>query len=304
MGAPPRDILDDLAVDLEALAAERAPGYAAGKPFPHGCFDGVFSDELLRSAASEFPSGYDWKDAKLPDKSPKKKIATSYDELGPYTKHLFNLLTSSPFVRFVEEVTGVPRLIPDPHLHNGGLHEYTTGGALELHTDYNYSPGLRLYRRINLLLYLNTGWEDDWGGDLQLWDRNLTTSVSFPPRFNRMVLAQVLPDGLHGVGEIKCPEGETRKSVALWYYTSQLPLDLQTEYDLCEPDFIERPGGKMAPLPRPLWRQLVPPILTARLKRKKQCFTYSPHLARSTATRFVPPVLMRALYAMRNGRSS
>ncbi|MHC4846351.1 MAG: 2OG-Fe(II) oxygenase [Planctomycetota bacterium] len=300
--AVPRAILDDITRDLGTVAAESADAYRAAMPFPHTSFDGLFSDDLLDHVVEEIDRQDGWMQAYSDVKSPGKKIVREFDKLGPYTQRMFSLLTSSPMVRFIEQFTGIPRLIPDPHLHSGGLHHIGPGGRLEMHTDFNFSGDLRLFRRINVLLYLNRDWKDEWGGDLQLWDRKMSTSVSFPPRFNRLVLAHVLPDGLHGVGEVKCPEGNARKSIALWYYTAELPVHVQNGYDLCEPNFIEREGDQGTPLPRSLWRWILPPWAIARIKRHRQCFTYSPLRVRSAITRFLPPMIVRAYQWMMGRR--
>ncbi len=42
-----------------------------------------------------------------------------------------------------------------------------------MHADFNWHQKLLLDRRINLLLYLNKDWEEDYGGHLELWNRDM-----------------------------------------------------------------------------------------------------------------------------------
>jgi Rps23 Pro-64 3,4-dihydroxylase Tpa1-like proline 4-hydroxylase len=42
---------------------------------------------------------------------------------------------------------------------------------LRVHADFNKHRIYDLDRRINLLLYLNDDWHDEYGGHLELWDR-------------------------------------------------------------------------------------------------------------------------------------
>ena len=285
---------DYVNVNLEDLAAERSEEYASARPFPNTSLDGVFSDSLLDKVVGEFSRDIEWADAQLPKKSPKKRTAPERGA-GPYTNQLLSTLKSSSFIRFVERLTGIPKLIPDLHIRSGGLHSYSTGGRLELHTDYNYSSQLRLYRRVNLLLYLNRGWKDEWGGELQLWNQDFSEESKVYPAFNRMAIAHVLPNGMHGVGGISCPENESRRSIAVWYFTAELPLELQSEYDMCEPNFIERKGDTPIALPRPLWRKLAPPIVAYYLRQRGQSFAFSPHATMLAATRFLPPILIKTM---------
>ena len=63
-------------------------------------------------------------------------------------------------------------MISDPYLSGGGYHEIKNSGFLKVHVDFTKHPYLNLDRRINLLLYLNTNWDNNWGGSLKLYDQN------------------------------------------------------------------------------------------------------------------------------------
>ena len=82
-----------------------------------------------------------------------------------------------------------------------------------------------LNRRLNLLLYMNKGWEDAWRGHLELWDRGMKGCVKkVAPVFNRCVIFSTTDDAYHGHPHaLECPEGTTRKSLALYYYTNGRP---------------------------------------------------------------------------------
>src|SRR6266436_1022806 len=63
-------------------------------------------------------------------------------------------------------------LIPDPYFGGGGLHQIEAGGFLKVHADFNVHPKLKLDRRLNMLVYLNKDWREEWGGHLELWSRD------------------------------------------------------------------------------------------------------------------------------------
>jgi hypothetical protein len=129
------------------------------------------------------------------------------------------------FLNFLEKLTGIAGLIADPHLRGGGLHEIRREGALGVHADFNLYPRLNIWRRLNFLLYLNEDWDLSWGGELELWDRTGKQKVKgIAPLFNRAVIFDTSNYSYHGHPHpLMCPSDRSRKSIALYYYTTQAP---------------------------------------------------------------------------------
>ena len=118
----------------------------------------------------------------------------------------------------------------DPTLDGGGLHQIFNGGSLNIHTDYNSHYKEKKWKRVlNLLIYLNKDWKDEYNGNLELWNTDLTKAeVKVKPDFNRMVCFNTQPEGdiiaYHGhPTPLNVPEGVYRKSIALYYYTKEKP---------------------------------------------------------------------------------
>ena len=131
-------------------------------------------------------------------------------------------LQSPEWLRFLSDLTGIDGLMPDPTLLGGGIHKTLRGGHLEVHADFNIQPQLQLHRRINVLLYLNPTWEKDWGGQLELWDREMTACVkSIEPISNRMVIFNITDEAFHG--HPRPLKTSQRLSLALYYYTKDRP---------------------------------------------------------------------------------
>lgn len=96
---------------------------------------------------------------------------------------------SPEFLRQLEDLTGIKGLIADDLYEGGGVHKIESGGKLSVHTDYSKHPRKDLYRRINLLIYLNEDWDPNWGGSLQLWNNDTKELVSeVQPMMNRAVI--------------------------------------------------------------------------------------------------------------------
>lgn len=80
-------------------------------------------------------------------------------------------LNGPEFRAWLSDVTGIPGLLADPELEGGGIHQIPTGGYLKIHTDFNWNKRLEMHRRVNVLLYLNEDWDEDWGGHIEFWGR-------------------------------------------------------------------------------------------------------------------------------------
>lgn len=212
---------------LNKILEREGAGYRSAQPFPHVVIDDFIQKAALRTVLGEFVrvDRQHWK-----TRSRDTEIKRSNEDessFGPFTSKLICTLNSSHFLTFLERLTGVDGLIADSHLRGGGLHEIQRGGKLEVHADFNFHRRLKLYRRLNLLLYLNRAWEEEWGGHLELWDRAMTRCCrQILPLFNRAVIFDTSSHSFHGhPSPLECPESQSRKSIALYYYTVECPAD-------------------------------------------------------------------------------
>lgn len=108
--------------------------------------------------------------------------------------------------------------MPDPFLHGGGLHMTGVGGTLTPHADFHVTKELQMYRRLNLLVYLNDSWQEGDGGELELWDKGgKRIAKTVAPTLGTAVLFRTDAKSIHGFTNpvARLP----RRSVALYYYT-------------------------------------------------------------------------------------
>lgn len=250
---------------LNELALKYRKDYSQAKPFSHIVIDNFLPESLLDDILKEFPNpgAIDWQRF---DKGYEKKLAsTSERQMGNTTRFLLYQLNSSIFIDFLEMLTGIGGLIPDPHFVGGGLHQIERGGYLKMHVDFNWHSRLRLDRRLNLLIYLNKNWEEEYGGHLQLWDRDMTRcDKKILPIFNRCVIFSTTDFSYHGHPDpLTCPEGQTRKSLALYYYSNGRPSEeISDEHSTV---FRQRPGEKIR-------EENTPPAVQAKAFIKKLIF--------------------------------
>ncbi len=201
--------------------------YIQAQPFPNITLDDFFSPKVLDVVEKEFThpdQQTEW--SQFRNVVEWHKNGTSHDGMIPlFTRQLIYELNARPFLDFMERLTGITGLMPDPYLVGGGLHSVLPRGRLEVHADFNAHPITQFTRRINVLIYLNKDWPASFGGNLELWDKNVTQKVvEIAPIFNRVVVFNTDDDSYHGHPEpLNCPEDRQRKSIAMYYYTREVP---------------------------------------------------------------------------------
>ncbi len=212
---------------LMELAEKYRLAYAQADPFPHIVLDNFLPEPILDAVLQEFPqpNQIDWQ--QFNNLAEKKLASKSESHMGDMTRFLLYQLNSSIFIDFLEKLTGIDGLLPDPHFVGGGLHQIQSGGYLKVHVDFNRHERLKLDRRLNLLIYLNKDWHESYGGCLELWDRqSKVCHRKIHPFFNRCVIFSTTDFSYHGHPEpLTCPKDRTRKSLALYYYSNGRPQE-------------------------------------------------------------------------------
>jgi hypothetical protein len=256
---------------MNELTGSAHDTYANAKPFPHIVVDNFIDPSLLDLVLNEFPrpGGIRWQRF---DNEREIKLASAAEaSFGPVTRLMMYHLNSITFLNFLSDVTGIDNLIPDPSFEGGGLHQIVRGGKLGIHADFNKHRDYGLDRRLNLLLYLNKDWREEYGGHLELWDREMTAcQARVLPIFNRMMIFGTTDYTYHGhPNPLQCPDGMSRKSLALYYFTNGRPAEEVTgahstifrtrREDEYRPTFNQRLRSVAA--------DLLPPIITRRLRR-------------------------------------
>jgi Rps23 Pro-64 3,4-dihydroxylase Tpa1-like proline 4-hydroxylase len=209
--------------------------YRAAFPFPHIVIDNFLPEEIANQASEEIkkfqywgydPSAYSakhqvnkffspWCDESLKD----------IEQTAPKTWEILSYLNSKQATTFLENLTGIEDILPDNTFVGGGMHKINSGGRLAVHADYNIHPVNGLHRRVNLLVYLNKDWKSEWGGNLELWEKDMSKAThSIEPIFNRAVIFNITDDAFHGHPHpLNCPEDISRYSLALYYFTKTRP---------------------------------------------------------------------------------
>lgn len=225
-------------IDIEALKSrlpELSATYQTAHPYPHIALDNFLNPHGLEECIKEFDqlnSSDGW--INYVHFNEKKRGLNKLELLPESIKKTIHELNTPEFLTWLSELTGIKNLQKDDMLEGGGIHQSTRGGYLNIHADFTVHPHHRNWqRRINLLIYLNKDWQEEWGGKLELWDRAMKgCEQQILPVFNRCVIFNTDPDSYHGHPDpMTCPEGHYRRSIALYYYTIEdNPLKRSTHY--------------------------------------------------------------------------
>lgn len=221
------DYLNHSYQDLQAVAAQYKQQYASASPFPNIAFENFFNPDILDALLEEFPNLEGKDDIKYQTPNEIKLASKGERRFGPMAKAFAHFLNSEPFLLFLQELTGIEEtLTPDPYFEGGGFHQTKAGGFLKIHADFNKHRQTGLDRRLNVLVYLNKDWPDEYGGHFELWNREMTRCVKkVAPRFNTMAMFTTTDFSYHGLpNPLTCPPDRSRKSLALYYYTNGRPL--------------------------------------------------------------------------------
>jgi len=183
------------------------------EPFPHTVIDDYLSAETVSKINGEWPIHGKWdrEDGKGSKKWSRPRLAKTAREVA-----------NAIDIGLIERATGISELFADPGLFGAGLHCIPRGGFLKMHVDFNQHPK-GWHRRVNVLIYLNEAWQDEWGGHLQL---GLENAKLIAPIGGRCVIFETNDESWHGHPEpLMCPPNIQRRSLAIYYYTKEPPSE-------------------------------------------------------------------------------
>jgi len=213
-------------IDIELITSKYDPkdyaiDYSHGVPVPWLVFDNFLPSDLLAQVQEEIDQ--------IPD-----HIWSEFTRNGSFMLECNNMkycnvirdlvlnFNSGEFVEWLQGITGIEKIIPDPHLIGAGLMRCGNGDNLQLHTDFNWNEQLHLNRSLSMILYISKTWDTNWGGDLEFWDfekKQCLHRVS--PKPNRLLIWNYDSRLIHGHPiPIACPEDASRDGLRMFYYTS------------------------------------------------------------------------------------
>jgi len=217
--------IDSLRKRAEAIKKD----YYSKKPFKYTSFENILKPEAAEIIYNEYPSIEDgkWDGTTYIDQ--KNKFQKTEFEKDSLLDRAFKELNSPEFINWLEVVTGINDIKEDDSLFGGGLHQSIKGAFLNVHVDYNIHPTTNYHRRLNVIVYMNKDWKDEYEGHLELWEinnENKKMLERIAPKFNRCVIFETNEISFHGhPKKLNTPSNINRKSLATYYYTATRPKE-------------------------------------------------------------------------------
>ena len=207
------------------IAMALRDGFRSARPFPHISIDNFLPASVSEIIAEAYPDPNDlsvrWKYHKNSNTS--RKFVEDVRFMSPQMRLFAQALTGRQFLLFLETISGIDCLIADPYFIGGGAMVSGPGDFLKIHADFNWHHKLQAHRRLNALLYLTPDWKSEWGGDLELWPKDMSAlGKAISPQFNRLVIFAVTDDANHGQPRpLATPPGVYRRVFSVFYYTTR-----------------------------------------------------------------------------------
>jgi hypothetical protein len=214
-----------------ALADAHANEFQTNTPFPHVVIPNFLPADVARMLADEFPNP-----GQIPwtvagpghvrhSNDPNIEKLEAHDEtvFPDFIRHVMHEFNSGTFMMFLERLTGYKMLSPDPTFSGCGLHSTGRGGRLMVHADASRHPNPKLQQILNMIYYVTPDWQEEWGGQLELWERDMSKcSKRVVPTFNSALIFFTGVKSFHGHPHpLTTPPGVRRNSLAAYYYTTE-----------------------------------------------------------------------------------
>lgn len=194
-------------------------------PFKHAILNDYWPDDLLEAVRSEVPPPFNpaWH---LFSNENERKMGGKRTMWGTKTWTLFDDHLDAPdFLGELADAFGIgaPVTVDD---YGGGYHLIPPGGFLASHVDFNRHPKTQLWRRLNLIIFLNHGWDEAYGGELVL---GADADVVIEPRWNTTVIFETNDQSWHG-HPVPTAAGFWRYSFAAYFYSEEPPPNVNGEH--------------------------------------------------------------------------
>ncbi len=188
-------------------------------PYRHIILDDFLNQDIADEMYANFPS---MNSLNVRRKSINENKAEDYHFEGWHTSFskVKEEVRSKAFYQWMAHITGIKGLRTTTDSLGSGIHQGTNGSYVDIHIDANMNPKAGLWRRVNLLIYLNKKWKKEYGGHLELWDKKMKIlHRRVTPNHNRAIIFYSDENSPHGYSRINVPDGETRKSFYTYYYS-------------------------------------------------------------------------------------
>jgi hypothetical protein len=193
--------------------------FETATPCKHVALPDFLLEDVANTLYSNFPK-LDALNVKRKSINENKSEEYHFDRFHPQFNEMRDFLNSPEMYQWMSKVTGIDNLSSTYDSLGSGVHQGGPGSFVDIHVDVNMNPAAKLHRRINLLIYLNKNWKNEYGGALEFWDKDVKNCMAkVMPYFNQAAIMVTDETSYHGYAKINIPDDESRKSFYVYYYT-------------------------------------------------------------------------------------
>lgn len=217
-----RNTLADLILEKLVLKKEELKKEFSIKGRINSCFiDDLLPEEIAKQIYDAFPSPEEMAIHKSLREN--KRIAAQMDLYNPLLEEIVFAFQDRRIVDIVEKITSIKEMTPDEHLYAGGISLMAHGNFLNPHLDNSHDNDRENYRVLNLLYYVTPDWDENNGGNLELWDNGTKSKQrTIHSKFNRLVLMITNKSSFHSVSKVI---SQGKRCCVSNYYFSKHPAE-------------------------------------------------------------------------------
>lgn len=132
-----------------------------------------------------------------------KYIAAQMNLYNPLLEEIIYAFQDKRIVDLVASICNIDQAIPDENLYAGGISMMGKNQFLNPHLDNSHDKDREYWRVLNLLYYVTPNWNEEYGGNLELWPNGLKQNqITIHSKFNRLVVMATHDSSLHSVSPV------------------------------------------------------------------------------------------------------
>jgi Rps23 Pro-64 3,4-dihydroxylase Tpa1-like proline 4-hydroxylase len=205
---------------IDTQLAQLREQWQSSRPINHFVLDDLLPPDWAERIRNAFPRG----DAMMLRRSLRevKYVAAQMNHYDPLLEEIVYAFQQAPVLERVSEITGLRALEPDSLLYAGGISLMAPGHYLNPHIDNSHDKTRARYRVINLLYYVSPEWDQQCGGNLELWPEGPHGEpVTIVSRFNRLAVMVTHQQSWHSVSRVAAAR---ERCCVSNYYFSRYPV--------------------------------------------------------------------------------
>ena len=132
-----------------------------------------------------------------------KYVAAQMNLYNPMLEAVVFAFQDKKIVDLIGEICEIHHAIPDENLYAGGLSMMGNKQFLNPHLDNSHDKDRERWRVLNLLFYVTPNWQEEYGGNLELWPNGLKAEqITIHSKYNRLVVMATHNASLHSVSPV------------------------------------------------------------------------------------------------------